>query len=181
MGCLCQDGEVSKPSHSTTLAGWREWVQLPEIGVPWIKAKLDTGARTSSIHAYEITPFTRDGEEWVRFMVRPWQKSAEDAVMVECRVHDRRSVRSSSGHVQKRYVVELRVVLMGQDVDAEFTLSNRDQMGFRMLIGREALRPRFAVVSGRSFLGGRAPKPVRRRNRGKPEIAEENSSAAQSR
>lgn len=147
-------------------------MQLPEIGVPWIKAKLDTGARTSSIHAYKIKPFTRDGEEWVRFTVRPWQDSDEDEVEVECRVHDRRSVRSSTGHVQERYVVELRVVLMGQEVDAEFTLSNRDQMGFRMLIGREALRPRFAVVSGQSFLGGRAPRPVRRRNRGKADIVD---------
>lgn len=145
-------------------------MQLPDIGVPWIKAKLDTGARTSTIHAYGITPFSRDGEEWVRFTVRPWQDSDDDEVAVECRVHDRRSVRSSTGHVQERYVVELKLVLMGQEVDAEFTLSKRDEMGFRMLIGREALRPRFAVVSGQSFLGGRAPRPVRRRNRGKPEI-----------
>src|SRR5690606_16450526 len=90
--------------------------------------------------------------------------------VVECPVHDRRLVRSSSGHVQKRYVVMLTMVLMGHEVEAEFTLSNRDQMGFRMLIGRQALRQRFAVVSGRSFLGGRAPKPFRRRNRGKAEI-----------
>lgn len=158
---------VSKSSHSNTLAGWREWVQLPEIGIPWIKAKLDTGARTSSIHAYQITTFQRDGDEWVRYRVRPWQESTEDEVVVESPVHDRRRVRSSSGHVQHRYVVTMRVVLVGRAVDIEVTLSNRDQMGFRMLIGREALRHGFVVASGRSFLGGKAPRMMRRRNRGK--------------
>src|SRR5690606_32382005 len=130
-------------THSTTLAGWREWVQLPGIGVDWIKAKLDTGARSSALHAYDVTPFERDGAEWVRFRVRPWQESTEDEVEVELPVHDRRKVRSSSGHVQKRYVVLLPVTLMGRVVEAEVTLSNRDQMGFRMLIGREALRQGF--------------------------------------
>ena len=177
MGRLCEDGFVSKPTHSTTLAGWREWVQLPEIGVPWIKAKLDTGARSSALHAFDINPFDRDGAEWVRFTVRPWQESVDDEVVVELPVHDRRKVRSSSGHVQKRYVVLLTMVLMGREVVAEVSLSNRDQMGFRMLIGRQALREGFAVAPGRSFLGGRAPKPFRRRNRGKPVDASDLPSA----
>jgi len=164
---------VAEPSHSNTpaagatLAGWREWVQLPEIGVPWIKAKLDTGARTSAIHAYKIKRFEKDGKAWVRFRVRPWQESTEDEVVVECAVHDVRSIRSSSGHVQERYVVKMRLELLGRRVTAEVTLSNRDQMGFRMLIGRQALRRRFLVDAGSSFLGGRAPRPVRRRNRGR--------------
>lgn len=142
-------------------------MQLPGIGVDWIKAKLDTGARSSALHAYDVEPFERDGAEWVRFRVRPWQESTEDEVDVELPVHDRRRVRSSSGHVQKRYVVLLPVTLMGRVVEAEVTLSNRDEMGFRMLIGREALRQGFTVDPGRSFLGERAPKPVRRRNRGR--------------
>ncbi|CAN5149656.1 ATP-dependent zinc protease [soil metagenome] len=144
-------------------------MQLPDVGVPWIKAKLDTGAQTSALHASRIKLFERDGVDWVRFQVRPWQDSAEDEVVVECPVHDRRRVRSSSGHVQERYVVLMRVVLVGQEVLAEITLSNRDQMGFRMLIGREALRRGFDVTSGRSFLGGRAPREARQRNRGKAE------------
>ncbi|WP_309708200.1 RimK/LysX family protein [Pseudolysinimonas sp.] len=160
---------MREPSHSNTLAGWREWVQLPDIGVPWIKAKLDTGARTSTIHAYKIKPFEKDGADWVRFRVRPWQESSEDEVVVECPVHDVRHVRSSSGHVQERYVVKLRLELLGRRVTAEVTLSNRDQMGFRMLIGRQVLRRGFAVDAGKSFLGGRAPKHVRRRNRGRAE------------
>jgi len=151
------------------LAGWREWVQLPEIGVPWIKAKLDTGARTSSLHAFKIKRFRQDGADWVRFRVRPWQESQEDEVVIELPVHDVRSIRSSSGHVQERYVVKMRIELLGRKVTAEVTLSNRDSMGFRMLIGRQALRRRFVVDAGSSFLGGRAPRPVRRRNRGRPE------------
>jgi len=157
---------MSKSTHSNTLAGWREWVQLPDVGIPWIKAKLDTGAQTSSLHAYAITEFDRDGADWVRFTVRPWQESTEDEAVVECPVHDRRRVRSSSGHVQDRFVVLMRVILVGREVLAEVTLSNRDQMGFRMLIGREALRHGFDVSSAKSFLGGRAPKSTRRRNRG---------------
>jgi hypothetical protein len=141
-------------------------VQLAHIGVPWIKAKVDTGAQTSSIHAYDIEAFDRDGEAWVRFTVRPWQRSTEDSIEVECPVHDVRKVRSSSGHVEERFVVLMRVVLVDREVDAEVTLTNRDQMGFRMLIGREALRHGFDVTSSRSFLGGKAPRSTRRRNRG---------------
>ena len=143
-------------------------MQLPDVGIPWIKAKLDTGARTSSIHAFDKAEFERDGVEWVRFRVRPWQESIEDEVVVECPVHDRRHVRSSSGHVEERIVVRMRVTLVGRTVPAEFTLSNRDQMGFRMLIGRQALRRGFVVAAGESFLGGRAPRTMRRRNRGRP-------------
>ncbi len=157
---------MSEKTHSNTLAGWREWVQLPDVGVPWIKAKLDTGAQTSSLHAYDIEVFERDGADWVRFGIRPWQRSDDDQVTVECPVLDRRRVRSSSGHVDERVVVAMRLVLIGREVTAEVTLSNRDAMGFRMLIGREALSRGFVVDSARSFLGERAPRPMRRRNRG---------------
>jgi len=158
---------VTKTSHSNTLIGWREWVSLPDLGVDWLKAKIDTGARTSSLHAFDIRQFQRDGEDWVRFWVKPWQESQEDAIEVECPVHDRRTVRSSSGHAQVRFVVELLIRLYDREVLAEVTLSNRDEMGFRMLIGREALRQGFVVDPARSFVGGRAPRETRRRNRGK--------------
>lgn len=159
---------MTEPAHSTTIAGWREWVALPSAGVPWIKAKLDTGARTSSVHAFDIEPLPAgpDGVERVRFRLHPWQKSAADIVTVECPVHDRRLVRSSSGHAEERIVVLMEVTLIGRTITAEMTLSNRDAMGFRMLIGRQALRQGFVVDPRRSFLGGRAPKPVRRQNRG---------------
>ncbi|MGA0567872.1 ATP-dependent zinc protease [Rathayibacter sp. KR2-224] len=152
--------------HSSTVVGWREWVSLPAIEVPWVKAKLDTGARSSALHAFDIEEL--DGGERVRFHVRPWQDSNRDAVVVECPVHDRRLVRSSTGHAQRRYVVLIELELCGRTVQAETTLTNRDAMGFRMLVGRQALRQGgFVVDAGRSFLGGRAPRPVRRRNRGR--------------
>ncbi|MFE6994824.1 ATP-dependent zinc protease [Microbacterium sp. NPDC057659] len=158
---------MGRSSHSNTLTGWREWVGLPDLGVAWIKAKIDTGARTSSLHAFDVEEFTRDGAEWVRFRVNPWQDTFADAVRAEYPVHDRREVRSSSGHTETRLVVLLKVRLVDQEVTAEVTLTNRDEMGFRMLVGREALRQGFVVDPARSFLGGRAPKEARRRNRGK--------------
>ncbi|UWF78544.1 MULTISPECIES: ATP-dependent zinc protease family protein [Microbacterium] len=158
---------MGRSSHSNTLTGWREWVALPDLGIDWIKAKIDTGARTSSLHAYDVHEFEREEEEWVRFTVRPWQNSQADAVVAELPVHDRRAVRSSSGHAQERIVVQLMLRLVDREVLAEVTLSNRDEMGFRMLIGREALRQGFVVDPARSFLGGRAPRETRRRNRGR--------------
>ncbi|MGB4136144.1 MAG: ATP-dependent zinc protease [Microbacterium sp.] len=156
---------MDRTSHSNTLIGWREWVALPDLGVDWIKAKIDTGARSSSLHAFDIEEFTRDGAEWVRFRVLPWQDATADAVVAEYPVHDRREVRSSSGHADTRIVVRFPVRMVGHEVLAEVTLSNRDEMGFRMLIGREALRRGFVVDPARSFLGGRAPREIRRRNR----------------
>lgn len=158
---------MTKMLHSSTLIGWREWVSLPDVGVDWIKAKIDTGARTSSLHAFDIEEFDQDGVPWVRFRIQPWQNSREDTVTVEAPVHDRRAVRSSSGHAQERFVIKLLIRIHGRDVPAEVTLSNRDEMGFRMLIGREALRRGYVVDPARSFLGGRAPRDTRRRNRGK--------------
>jgi len=142
-------------------------VSLPDADVDWIKAKIDTGARSSSLHAFDVVEFEREGEDWVRFRVNPWQESASDATIVECPVHDRRRVRSSSGHAAERLVVLLAIRLIDRTVVSEVTLSNRDEMGFRMLIGREALRQGYVVDPARSFLGGRAPKEVRRRNRGR--------------
>ncbi len=141
-------------------------MSLPAAGVPWIKAKLDTGARTSSLHAFDIEEVRRGDVTVVRFGIHPWQETDKDAVVVECPIHDRRSVRSSSGHAEERIVVLIDVVLRGRTVSAEMTLTNRDEMGFRMLIGREALRQGFVVDSARSFVGGRAPRGIRRRNRG---------------
>jgi len=155
----------------TTVAGWREWVSLPGLGVGWIKAKLDTGARTSAIHAFDLEAFQKGGEagpeDWVRYSVHPWQDSSEDAVPCESRVVAQREVRSSSGHVEERYVVLLDLSMVGHLISAEVTLSRRDEMGFRMLVGREALRQGFLVDPGRSYLGGRPKRSVRRLNRGK--------------
>ncbi len=144
-------------------------MRLPGLGVGPVKAKLDTGARTSALHAFDIEEFTRDGADWVRFTIHPWQRSNDDATVVETPVHDRRLVRSSTGHTQQRIVILTDVELLGQTVPTEVTLTRRDAMGFRMLIGREALRQGFLVDPGRSYLGGRPPRKVRRKNRGRAE------------
>ncbi|MFF8818777.1 ATP-dependent zinc protease [Leucobacter sp. NPDC015123] len=153
--------------YSSTLTGWREWVSLPGIGVPWIKAKIDTGAQTSALHAGNITPFERGQESWVRFTVQPWQEGELDEVEVELPIHDRRTVRSSSGHTQDRLVVVMDLGLVGRVVPVEVTLTDREEMVFRMLIGREALKQGYVVDSGASFVGGRPPAAIRRRNRGR--------------
>ncbi len=159
---------MTEPPYSSIIAGWREWVSLPEVDVRWIKAKLDTGARTSSLHAFDLEEITLpDGRDGVRFGVHPWQDSEEDAVVVEWPVLDRREVRSSSGHSEERIFVLMDVELLGRTMPTEISLTNRDEMGFRMLIGREALRNGFLVTAGESFLGGRAPRRVRQQNRGR--------------
>lgn len=158
---------MSEQPLSSITVGWREWVALPQLGVPALKAKVDTGARTSSLHAYDVTRFERDGAPWVSFGIRPWQKSTEDIVRAEAPLVEDRSVRSSSGHAEERPVVRTRLTLAGRDVDAEITLTDRDEMGFRMLIGREALSRGFLVDSARSYAGGRPALAVRRRNRGR--------------
>lgn len=155
------------PHYSSTITGWREWARLSEIGVPWIKAKIDTGAQTSALHASDIEEFERDGAEWVRFTVQPWQIGAADEVSVELPVHDRRTVRSSSGHTQDRLVVRMMLTLVGREVPVEVTLTDREEMVFRMLIGREALKQGFIVDSGASFMGERPPREIRRKNRGR--------------
>lgn len=140
---------------------------MPGVGVSWIKAKIDTGAQTSALHAGDISEFSREGTPWVRFTVQPWQVSDADAVSVELPIHDRRTVRSSSGHAQDRLVVMMDIELAGRVIPAEVTLTDRDEMVFRMLIGREALKQGFIVDSSASFLGGKPPRDVRRRNRGR--------------
>jgi len=152
---------------SPAIAGWREWVALPGFGVEHVKAKLDTGARSSAVHAFDVEELVRDGVDWVRFAVHPWQRSTADAVVVERPVHDRRVVRSSNGTEQERIVVLTTIALLGRTIETEMTLSRRDEMGFRMLVGREALRQGFLVDADASYLGGRPPREVRIRNRGR--------------
>lgn len=154
-------------AHSNIVAGWREWVRLPGLEVRWIKAKLDTGARTSAIHAFDLEEFEKDGDDWVRFSIHPWQRSAVESTIVELPVHDRRVVRSSNGEAQERMVVLMDITIVGTTVTAEVSLSRRDEMGFRLLIGREVLRQGFLVDPGRSYVGGRPKRVVRRKNRGK--------------
>ncbi|MBL8851342.1 MAG: ATP-dependent zinc protease [Planctomycetaceae bacterium] len=151
---VLHDGE--RPSQA--LVGWREWVRLPALGEFSIKAKIDTGARSSSLHAFEVETFRRRGILHVRFQVHPRQRSVKKSIQAEARVLEFRAVRSSSGHLTMRPVIRTDLELFGQKWPIELTLANRDEMGFRMLLGREALRRRLIVDSGRSYLAGRPQK-----------------------
>lgn len=148
--------------------GWREWVALPDFGVQSIKAKIDTGARTSSLHAFDIERFRRRGRDMVRFMIHPEQRSKIGAQRVEAPLLDKRSVRPSSGESEVRHVVETSIELLGSCWLLELTLTRRDAMGFRMLLGRQALRGHILVDPGRSFLNGRRVKGTRRLKKPKP-------------
>ena len=155
------------PAEAPVVVGWREWVALPQADVPWVKAKIDTGAKSSSIHAFDLEVHEQDGQEWVRFSIHPWQRSDEDHVELSLPVLDMREVRSSNGQVEKRYAVALDVTLAGRTITTVMTLSNRDEMGFRMLIGREALERGFLVDSALSYAGGKPKRAVRRKNWGR--------------
>lgn len=136
------------------LIGWREWLALPELGVDGVKAKVDTGARSSALHAFDIEKFTRRGRSWVRFLVHPVQRSTRETVEAEAHLHDERLIRDSGGREHLRPVIITAARLGGQEWPIEITLTNRDAMGFRMLLGRQAVRRRFVIDPGRSFLLG---------------------------
>lgn len=132
-------------------------MSFPDLGVEAIKAKVDTGARTSALHAFDLTEFRRDGETWARFEIHPRQRRSRPAVEVELPLVGRRRVRDSGGRVEERPVVETPISLLGKCWPIEITLTRRDVMGFRMLLGRTAIRGRFVVDPGRSYYGGKRP------------------------
>jgi hypothetical protein len=145
--------------------GWREWVRLVDLGGAVVKAKVDTGARTSALHAYEITEVDRGGERWVEFVIHPIQRDERTTVKAAARVVDQREVTPSSGHKELRYVIETEIEMNGESFPIELTLTNRDQMGFRMLLGRRALRDRFLVDPKRSFRTAESKERRRRARR----------------
>lgn len=132
--------------------GWRERVSLPQLGVEEIKAKIDTGARTSALHAWEIEPFERDGGPWVRFQLHPVQHNNQIVIPCEAAIVDRRAIRNTGGKQEMRYVIKTGVTLGNVSWSIEVTLTNRDKMGFRLLLGRSAMKNRFLINSGGSYL-----------------------------
>ena len=140
------------------MIGWREWISLPHLGIRAIKAKIDTGARSSCVHAFDVETFKRKGKLFVRFSVHPLQRDSRTTVITEAEVLEFRQVRSSTGHAMMRPVILTDMALLGERWQIELTLANRDEMGFRMLLGREAVRRRFLVDPGRSYHAG---KPAR--------------------
>lgn len=134
--------------------GWREWVALPDLDVPVIKAKIDTGARTSSLHVESLEPFDRDGRRWVRFTVAPLQETTDVVLVREAPVVDRRRVTNSGGVGEERYVIRTPLRVSAESWPVEITLTSRESMTFRMLLGRTALRGRVLVDPRRSYLTG---------------------------
>ncbi len=139
--------------------GWREWVALPGLNILHIKAKVDTGARTSALHAFFVEPYTEGGVPMVRFGVHPVQKRNDIALICHAPVKDRRFVSDSGGHREKRYVIETSLSLGPYRWPVEVTLTNRDSMKFRLLVGRTSLQDRFVVYPADSYLLGRRPDP----------------------
>jgi hypothetical protein len=141
--------------------GWREWVALPDIGIDRIKAKVDTGARTSALHAFSVEAFEENGRRMIRFGVHPKQRNTELEVWSVAPVKDVRIVRDSGGHEEERFVIETRVIVGTLEKPIEVTLTARDNMGFRMLLGRTALKPHFVVDPARSYLAGKRRRKER--------------------
>lgn len=146
---------IKRRRHERSLIGWREWVALPDLGVHAIKAKIDTGARTSVIHAWHIQPYELNGEAWVSFELHPLQRDNKFSLRCSAPVLDRRMIRSSSGSVQHRYVIATRLKLGQRIWPIEISLTSRDEMGFRMLLGRAATRRHVIIDPAKSYLVGR--------------------------
>jgi hypothetical protein len=146
---------VTRNSTKPTI-GWRERAALPDLGVETIEVKVDTGARSSALHAFDARSFERGGKEFVRFTIHPERGDETETIEAECEVIARRWVTSSSGHRSRRPVVSTTIELAGLSWPIEVTLSNRDTMGFRMLLGRQAIQRRFLVDVSRSYLGGKS-------------------------
>ena len=139
--------------------GWKEWVALPELGISSIKAKVDTGARTSALHTYKIETFYQDEKEFIRFWIHPFQRDQEKSVCCVAEVLDKRVVKDSGGHAEERYVIETKLLIGKLLFPIELTLTNREDMLFRMLLGRTALGSCNMIVDpASSYLTGKKHK-----------------------
>ncbi|WP_159655190.1 ATP-dependent zinc protease family protein [Vibrio atypicus] len=134
------------------LVGWRETLSLPGLGINEINAKIDTGAKTSCLHAFKVESFKKDEALWVRFWIHPIQHNTDVETVCEAKVVDERVVRDSGGHEESRYVIESLLSIGGKSWPIEITLTNRENMAFRMLLGRTAMHDRIVVDPVESFL-----------------------------
>jgi len=151
---ITAEGSTTAEGSKKVRLGWREWVALPDLGIGLIKAKVDTGARTSCLHTFRTEPYTEHGERRVKFWVHPTQNDLQEVIECDARVLDERNVSDSGGHKELRQVVETNLVVGDQSWPIEMTLTNRDSMRFRMLIGRTAMAGRAIVCPEASYLAG---------------------------
>lgn len=151
----------AKQNGKPPIIGWREWVALPDLGIPAIKVKVDTGAKTSALHTFKLETFKQEGREFVRFWIHPLQKRTDIEIVSEALIIDKRTVKDSGGHAEERYVIKTPVRLGNQQWDIELTLTSREDMLFRMLFGRSAISDGNLIVNPEtSFMYGRKPRNI---------------------
>ena len=150
--------KLIRPIKKYPIIGWREWVALPELDIHKIKAKIDTGARTSALHAFSLSPYLENGKHKISFDIHPLQHNTQEIITCVADIVDKRLVTDSGGHEEERYVIQTPIIMAGQTWPIEITLTERENMLFRMLLGRSALRKRFVVNPARSFVTTRIHK-----------------------
>lgn len=139
-----------------SMVGWKEYIALPDLGIDRLKCKVDTGAKNSALHAFEIEEFCRQGEKWIRFKLHMSKKDLNKIRTCEAKVFDKRTVSDSGGNLTERYFIRTTMKIGSKTIKAQLSLTSRDTMAFKMLLGRTALRKaEFVVDPAAEFLQGK--------------------------